>query len=130
VFGSSGADTLDRVISSTCGKRVTAAIISPTDNVDDITMCYRRAVAADPNNVKILQQFDLYRDIKDSLPTLESIVPYNFSTGCILCNGRMLCPLCRMKNDLKDELFLKATQTNEKRVYSLDDIVTMLLSDD
>ena len=62
-------------------------------------MSYRRAIAADPYNVKILQQLDLYKGIKNQIPDEELSLSSKISVGCILCNGGTLCSFCQMKND-------------------------------
>lgn len=131
VFGSFDADTLEKVVSSTCGKRVTAAIVGSTENIQDIIMSYRRAVTADPYHAKILRQFNIYRDIEyhltESDPTLLS--PPMSLVGCLLCNGKILCPFCQLKNDFRDILsvYSESFTSTQSNVYHLNSIVNALL---
>lgn len=101
------------VASSTCGKRVTAVIVSSTDNVDDITASYRRAIAADPYNAKILQQLNLYKGIRDQLQEEDISLSSKKSVGCILCNGVTLCSFCQMKNEFHH--LLTSHESNNQR---------------
>jgi hypothetical protein len=133
VFGSYGADTLEKVISSTCGKRVTAVILDSTHDIEDITMTYKRAVAADPYNAKILRQLDLYRDIHNQLLTDDGDLSSS-SLSCILCNGRILCPFCQLKNDFRDILLPHGNPEKNSSTtmgpHYLEDIISALLKAD
>ena len=133
MFGSYDAGTLEKVVSTTCGKRVTGAIVGSTSNIEDIVTSYQRAVAADPYNAKILKQLELYKDIEIFLKEYNSTnsSPPSF-TGCILCNGGVSCPLCQMKNDFRDILMPKCMNNcNESSVLStsqcLEDLINALL---
>ncbi len=119
VFGSYEADTLEKVVSATCGKRVTAVILGSNSNMDDLTMAYRRAVAADPYNAMILRQYDIYKGVDQQIQidTKDAL-----SVGCLLCIGETLCPLCQLKNDFRDIL------EGRNSTLFLDHISTTLLN--
>ena len=131
MFGSYDADTLENVLSATCGKRVTAAIIGSTDNIGDITMSYKRAVSADPYNAKILRQFDLFKNIDQYLAKeKDSTIP--LTEQCILCNGGTLCPFCQMKNDFRDLIGPHGSDDSSRHKIhnSLESVVNMLLKEE
>ena len=104
VFGSFGGNnSLDKVSSAKCGKRVTGVVLRAAKSIDDLVIAYQRAVAADPYNAKILRQLDTYNHIYETeeFKNQRSGNDSFFNIGCMLCVGTSLCPLCKFKNDFK-----------------------------
>ena len=104
-------------------------------------MMYKRAIAADPSNADILNQFDLYKDIALKIPNVAALLSSSslLKIGCILCNGRTMCPFCQMKNEFSDLLSLEDKTQNEARhsnihldggrsLSCLEDIINVVLT--
>lgn len=90
---------------------------------------YKRAIAADPYNSKILNQFDCYKNIRHHLPDVNTTLSSLLEIGCILCNGTTLCPFCQMKSDFSS----MSDRTNfpvQKKMHSLEDVINTLLTVD
>lgn len=124
---------MEQVVSATCGKRVTATIVGYNSKREDLIMAYRRALAADPYNAEILNQYPMYKNMYDLYQDVEKAVKNSSSSsvgGCLLCIGETLCPLCQLKNDFMDVLDHNIQDKKVgKGTISLEDLTNMLLHD-
>jgi len=124
VFGRRGIDkSTGQVSSATCGKRVTAAVIKATDNLDDINLAYQRAITADSYNEIILQQFEIFNRCVHPKSLGEQKDRFD-KVGCMLCTGGNLCEKCQLKNDFRD--IITAKMDIEKQ-HSLGELSSVLL---
>ncbi len=98
---------------------------------------YKRAIAADPYNSKILNQFDSYKSIRHHLQEVNTTLSSLLEIGCILCNGTTLCPFCQLKSDFRNELPIAESSMSgrtdvldQKRMHYLEDVINALLTVD
>ena len=124
---------MEQVVAATCGKRVTATIVGYNSKREDLIMAYRRALAADPYNAEILNQYPMYKNMYDLYQDVEKAVKNSSSSsvgGCFLCIGETLCPLCQLKNDFMDVLDHNIQDKKVgKGTISIEDLTNMLLHD-
>ena len=126
VFGSYGVDkSVGKVSSAICGKRVTAVVIKAVTSNQDTEVAYRRAMAADPWNSKILGQLDEYHCLNKKHSSNEECINNNKVTRCIICTQH-LCSLCQLKNDFREVLCPLADMTKPEHLF-LKDIIYSLI---
>ena len=91
IYGTEGLQpSLGKVNRVHCGHEVTAAIIAPCSNADEIDISYQRAVRADASHAELLRELPSYYGAYDEHKYGREI------EVCPLCRAGTLCELCNV----------------------------------
>ncbi|CAM9176283.1 unnamed protein product [Pylaiella littoralis] len=99
VFGTTGARRSPGKVTQCCaGKYVTTAVMAAAQDSADVEAGYKKAVQADAFNAEVLREFETFFAAHDQWGRGDAI------RGCMLCKAGILCEICAMKHEFRDEL--------------------------
>ena len=108
-----------------CGFQNTAVVIEVDKNQEEVDLCYKRAVQADPYNAHILRQYKEYYGHYDEYG--ENI---SSKVKCLTCRGGVKCEMCVLRQSWpveKCEGFVKRMPGG--RILRLNEICKLVLDD-
>ena len=108
-----------------CGAQNTAVVIDVDKDPDEVELCYKRAVQADPYNAHILRQYKEYYGHYDEYG--ENI---SAKVKCLTCRGGVKCELCVLRHSWPVEKcrgYVKRAPGG--RVLRLKEIAHLILED-
>ena len=126
IFGNWGtAKSVGPASSVFCGFQNTAVVIDVEEDPEEIELCYKRAVQADPYNAHILRQYKEYYNHYDTFG--ENI---SSKVRCLTCRGGVKCEMCILRQSWpveKCEGYVKRAPGG--RILRLHEICKLILDD-